>query len=264
MYIASLLHKVQEKEQLSGQEQRDLDEWSGREGRWGLVEPLVDRNRFIAGLKELKEYDTASATRIIFDRLGLRRPHQMQHSNAARRWLSVAAIFLLALAMTWLFVGKRSSAPQTATYNKKDIAPGGNKAILTLSNGTKIILDSSQSGAIARQGAANVLKLKDGRLAYQPIDEKPTATVYNTLSTPRGGEYQLTLPDGSQVWLNAESSITYPVNFAGSERKVKITGEAYFEVVHNHSRPFRVQAGDQLIEDVGTAFNVNAYTDEPG
>jgi len=135
--------------------------------------------------------------------------------------------------------------------------------MLTLANGTRILLDTVQRGAITSQGNSRVLKTDDGRLAYEPVTKKTTSLVYNTLSTPRGGQYQLTLPDGSRVWLNAASSITYPTAFTGDERIVSITGEAYIEVVHNKDQPFRVQAGDQLVEDIGTAFNINAYSDEP-
>jgi ferric-dicitrate binding protein FerR (iron transport regulator) len=115
---------------------------------------------------------------------------------------------------------------------------------------------------VARQTGANLL-LHDGRLTYDPIREKTTETVYNTMTTPRGRQFQLTLPDGTMVWLNAASSIRYPTVFTGTERQVEITGEAYFEVTKNIKMPFRVRVDDRAdIEVLGTHFNVNAYENE--
>jgi ferric-dicitrate binding protein FerR (iron transport regulator) len=112
------------------------------------------------------------------------------------------------------------------------------------------------------QGNTKIIKTDSGRLAYNGTNEKPTEITYNTLSTPKGGQYQLILPDGSKVWLNAASSIRYPTAFVGNSRIVEITGEAYFEVMHNSKVPFEVKTRSQVIEDIGTSFNVNAYTDE--
>jgi transmembrane sensor len=260
LYIASLIHRLQEKEVLSEQELRELREWRDLGNQEEVFQQLMDRKALVAAVKELNDYDDEAAVKEIFSRLGLQSPRRIRRTLLLKRWMA-AAVFLLALAGVWLVMKQKRDSPVIAL--KKDITPGGNKAVLTLGNGTRIILDTTKSGTIAHQGAATILKLDNGRLAYQPINEKPGSIVYNTLSTPRGGEYQLTLPDGSQVWLNAASSITYPTSFSGAERTVKITGEAYIEVARNRSQPFRVQAGDQLIEDIGTAFNVNAYSDEP-
>lgn len=155
---------------------------------------------------------------------------------------------------------------------KNDVAPGGNKAVLTLANGTTIVLDRAHNGQVANQGNVKVVKVNSGLLAYsspqaagggQPaVDGKETVVQFNRLSTPRGGQYQLVLPDGSKVWLNAASSIRYPTAFAGKERKVEITGEVYFEVAHDPDKPFRVVAGDMEVEVLGTHFNINAYEDE--
>ena len=182
------------------------------------------------------------------------------------RWWAVAAILLLVVSGAWWWTRFNRPSPPFGQQETrgKDLQPGGNRAILTLAGGKQIILDSAANGVLTQQGNAQIQKLANGQLAYQRIHEKSTEILYNTLSTPRGGQYQLMLPDGSRVWLNAASSVTYPTAFTGTERRVKITGEAFFEVVHNDRQPFRVQAGDQLIEDIGTAFNVNAYTDEPG
>jgi ferric-dicitrate binding protein FerR (iron transport regulator) len=123
------------------------------------------------------------------------------------------------------------------------------------------MLDSSANGTVSKQGNTTIINT-NGLLAYKALQEKSTAIVYNTLTTGRGNQYQLILPDGSRVWLNAASSITYPTAFTGNNRRVTITGEVYFEVKHNSKSPFIVKTGMQEIEDIGTAFNVNAYPDE--
>jgi ferric-dicitrate binding protein FerR (iron transport regulator) len=154
---------------------------------------------------------------------------------------------------------------------KNDVLPGGNKAVLTLGNGATIILDSAHTGALAQQGNTQVVKLNNGQLLYNhtakngenslTIDHSPLT--YNTLSTPRGGQYQLVLPDGSTVWLNAASSIRFPTAFTGNERNVEITGEAYFEVKKNAAMPFTVKMNNGAsVQVLGTHFNINAYDDE--
>lgn len=148
---------------------------------------------------------------------------------------------------------------------KNDIAPGGNKAVLTLANGASILLDSASNGTLTHQGNINIKKLSNGLVTYNINGRNITpkdAVFYNTISTPRGGEYQVTLSDGTKVWLNAASSIRFPVVFTGNERKVVITGEAYFEVAKNKEMPFKVEANSSEIEVFGTHFNVNAYDDE--
>jgi ferric-dicitrate binding protein FerR (iron transport regulator) len=137
-----------------------------------------------------------------------------------------------------------------------------------LAGGQKILLDSAAAGILAEQGNAQVKKVGDGKLAYEAgggatKGAGAAAPLYNTLTTPRGGQYQLTLPDGTKVWLNAASSLTFPTAFTGSSRTVEMTGEAYFEVAHDKKHPFTVKVSGQTIEDIGTQFNVNAYTDEP-
>jgi len=179
---------------------------------------------------------------------------------------AVIVLFLGSGAYFWLANKKTNDQPVTKVKEPQvqDFLPGGNKAVLTIAGGQRIILDSAANGQLTIQGNAQVTKTANGKLAYSSMgNTRGSIVIYNTLSTPRGGQYQLTLPDGTQVWLNAASSITYPTAFIGKERNVTITGEAYFEVVHNDKMPFKVKAANQLIEDIGTHFNVNAYADEP-
>lgn len=195
-------------------------------------------------------------------------------SKSVRRKLRLPAVaILLIMAMTagfYYFMQEQqvqvvpiSKAVQAAPTN--DALPGGNKAILTLADGSSIILDSANNGVIGEQGNVQVNKLDNGLLAYevnasaqQPISK----SFYNTISTPRGGEYQVTLSDGTKVWLNAASSIRFPAVFDGTERSVEIKGEVYFEVAKNEQKPFRVKAGRSTVEVLGTHFNINAYEDE--
>ncbi|SEN40959.1 FecR protein [Mucilaginibacter gossypiicola] len=146
-------------------------------------------------------------------------------------------------------------------HPKNDALPGGNKAILTLANGKTITLDSAQNGLLAQQGATKINKTRNGQLVYE-AGINADAPVINTISTPRGGQYQLILPDGSKVCLNSESSLTFPTKFTGKTREVTITGEAYFEVSKNPNMPFRVKSDNTTVEVLGTHFNVMAYNDE--
>jgi len=202
---------------------------------------------------------------------------RFQNRNTILRWVSIAAaVALVFITVTIiLFKNDRSvneinqvvefAKPIEKPLYKNDVKPGGNKAILTLADGTKIVLDDASEGALTKQGNTTVIKLDDGRLAYNPqnvtkITSK--AVLYNTLSTPRGGQYCVTLPDGTIVWLNASSSLHFPTAFTGNERKVEVVGEAYFEVAKNAEMPFYVKAGNSEIKVLGTHFNITAYADD--
>jgi len=189
-------------------------------------------------------------------------------------WLRVAAAagIIVSIGTSVYFLNLNSNSSNSGNTAKAvpsqkppdDVPPGGNKAILTLANGQQIILDNAANGVLAQQGASNVVKLDNGQLAYKGTGAKPDEVIYNTLGTPRGGQYRLMLPDGSKVWLNAVSSIRYPTAFTGKERRVEITGEAYFEIVKDASRPFKVSVNSSMeVSVLGTHFNINAYTDEP-
>jgi hypothetical protein len=176
------------------------------------------------------------------------------------RWTAAAAAVLLIGGGTYLIHHRINEKPTIAALHYKgDVLPGHNGAVLHLSDGRTVTLDSAQDGTVARQGTVEAVKV-NGELKYVG---KAKGVSYNDITTGRGRQWQLTLPDGTKVWLNAASSIHYPLTFTGPIREVEITGEAYFEVMHNSGQPFRVKVGDQVIEDIGTAFNINAYRDEP-
>jgi len=181
-----------------------------------------------------------------------------------KKWIAVAAsIILLLSAGTYLWINQRASITATPVV-KNDLQPGLDGAILTLSDGQQIVLDSVHNGILATQGNVSVTKLSNGQLAYHGSHEISAGILYNTLTTPKGRKTSLVLADGTKVWLNAASSLRYPASFSGRERSVEITGEAYFEVAKNAAMPFVVKktGTDYRIQVLGTSFNVNAYDDE--
>jgi ferric-dicitrate binding protein FerR (iron transport regulator) len=182
------------------------------------------------------------------------------------RWLKLtaaAAIFIGLTAGVYYYLAPHSNHPVATSVEKvNDVAaPLGTKAVLTLADGTKIELDSTGNGILAVQGNVKITKQGIGGISYMGT---PAGKVtYNTLSVPRGSRpLNLTLSDGTRVWINVGSSLTYPTVFTGKERKVKMTGEAYFEVAHNSMMPFLVQHNDAMVKVLGTHFNVNTYDDE--
>lgn len=187
------------------------------------------------------------------------------------RIAAAAAVFLAVCFGGYLFYqGRQPAVPVVAKAPvSPDIAPGGNKAVLVLADGTQVPLDSAANGRLARQGNAQVVKTGNGALVYKnaPVDGTTAPVVYNTLRTPVGGQYHISLPDGTTAWLNAASSLKYPTAFPGKERTVDITGEVYFEVAKDAAKPFHVRihtlAGRQCeVEVLGTRFDINAYDDE--
>lgn len=186
-----------------------------------------------------------------------------------RGWFRyAAAIIIIMCAVGAYFWTTNKKTDQTlANGNKQlqpDVPPGGDKAVLTLGDGSKIILDSAANGDLADQGGVQVIKLANGQLLYQVKGLSENEVMLNTMSTPVGGQYQVVLPDGTKVWLNAASSITYPTAFNGKNRQVKISGEAYFEVVSDKTKPFMVDVdGRSSVQVLGTSFNINSYRDEP-
>lgn len=187
---------------------------------------------------------------------------------AFAKWIAVAAVLITVAAGAFYFLLQQKTSNPVAVIKKTtprlvgDVGPGGNKAILKLADGTSVVLDDAVTGTIATQGDATVQKLNDGELAYERKNQHVSIPLYNTISTPRGGQYSVLLPDGSRVWLNAESSLYFPTAFTGNERSVVLTGEAYFEIAHNKDMPFKVQVNDMNVEVLGTHFNIMSYDNE--
>ncbi|MGN6297522.1 MAG: FecR family protein [Ginsengibacter sp.] len=194
-----------------------------------------------------------------------------KNKSVLKPWVriaAVAAIFILVFSGIFHKIeNKKSDQKPTArlampSKKAEAIVPGGNHARLILADGTAIVLDSVQNGKIL-QGSAGISKQNDmlvynGKMAVNPA----MPVTYNTLSTPRGGQYMVVLPDGSKVWLNASSSLHFPTAFVGNSRQVSLTGEAYFEIAKNREKPFLVSVNGMQVEVLGTHFNINAYQDE--
>lgn len=175
------------------------------------------------------------------------------------KWIAASVIFVLCIGAYYLLEDRNEPQQPAVVITASQIQPGRDGAILTLADGSQLSLDSVKNGIIALQDGVTA-KVVNGALVYEGNGSK---IQYNTMSTPKGRQYHLTLPDGTKVWLNAASSIKYPTVFTGGERKVQISGEAYFEVAKNSSHPFRVAVDNGIHIDVlGTSFNLNAYQDD--
>lgn len=180
-------------------------------------------------------------------------------------WLrfTAAAVLLLTLsAGLYLFLNKTTKLSEISLQDQAaDIAPGGNKAVLTLADGKKVVLDEAANGQIADQTGVSIKKTADGQLVYtvENLPEVTAKQAYNTIETPGGGQYRVNLPDGTRVWLNAASSLTYPTVFAATIREVKLIGEGYFEVAKDKSRPFIVNSNELAVRVLGTHFNISNY-----
>ncbi|PTT01430.1 anti-sigma factor [Pedobacter sp. HMWF019] len=183
--------------------------------------------------------------------------------------IAAVAVILLVTGIGIYMMSNRSShkTPSSTFYAKNDISPGSNKAILTLSDGSKISLTDAENGKVADQAGISITKI-DGRLVYElkdPVMKSGSGQtkILNSISTPKGGQYQINLPDGTKVWLNSASSLKFPATFKGfRERKVELEGEAYFEVFKDKKNPFKVLSKHQVVTVFGTHFNINSYADE--
>lgn len=181
------------------------------------------------------------------------------------RWLAgVAALLFLGLGAGWFFLRNNDKGQKENTYTH-NIKPGSNKATLTLANGKKLILADSLQGELATEAGVKITKTKQGQIVYTVAsgeDNGKRALQYNILTTKRSEQFQVILPDGSHVWLDAASSLKYPVAFSGNERKVELTGQGYFEVSHNAAMPFIVKTDKTEVQVLGTHFNISAYDDD--
>lgn len=195
-------------------------------------------------------------------------PFQLPFYKRSFYRISAAAVLLMFVSVcAWLYIQKGEDAQTQISKSQfgTDIAPGGNKAFLTLANGTKLSLTDAVDGEISREAGVVITKADDGQLLYTVVNTNPNkigSPKFNVIETPRGGQYQVSLPDGTRIWLNASSSLRYPTAFTGKERRVELLGEAYFEVAENKNMPFKVISNNQVVEVLGTNFNINAYPEE--
>ena len=230
-------------------------------------EPVIEE--LMAAEKELESYSREQWQPVVESILNGKRSENekggkiRQFGNVYRYAASVIILLSLAVGGYIYYNSKNNNVPvHTAKQASHDIiVPGGNRAVLTLADGSQIILDSAANGTLSHQGKTQIIKLDDGQLAYNAAAGS-SEVLYNTIATPRGGQYQVVLPDGTKVWLNAASSLRFPSTFSGKERIVELTGEGYFEVAKNAAMPFQVKTGEMQVEVLGTHFNVKAYSDE--
>jgi transmembrane sensor len=192
---------------------------------------------------------------------------QLAQKPTLRSWktIGIAAAVIFVIAFGMMFYVQRTAERQikSSTSYHNDIPPGQDKALLTLSDGKKIVLFKVKDGIIAEQNGMAITKTIEGELRYQKINSSlDHRLIYNTLETPRGGQYRVVLPDGTKVWLNAASSLKFPVSFSNVERSVTLDGEAYFEVEENKGKPFIVHTPHQQVEVLGTHFNINSYKED--
>jgi ferric-dicitrate binding protein FerR (iron transport regulator) len=258
IYIATLLHRLHEGGTLAADEQEAIAAWQAANG----ADPILqDRKAITNELRQLKNYDTATAVRTIFGQLDMAVPSRVRRMDTILRWSAAAAVILIMGAIGMLYINRPPNNQTLISLKPKPILPpGGNKAILTLADGSAIVLDSAHNGHLALQGKTDIEK-SDGQLTYKKA-ETTTETLYNTITTPRGGQYAVTLADGTKIWLNAASSLKYPTAFAGMTRQVELTGEAYFEIAADLQKPFKVRLNGMDVQVLGTRFNIKAYQDD--
>lgn len=248
---------------------------SGRlqEGDKATLRKLLDDPRYAQELERIMDEQLASRAAGKYDypevvaRIKQGVEEKIKEQIPVRRiptWarIAAAAVVLIASTLILRMLIRQKPSPQPELVQptaERPIAPGSNKATLTLADGSRITLDSTGKQVIQQDNA--IIHQQQGHLQYTSAGTAENIS-YNILSTPTGGQYQVTLPDGSRVWLNAASSLRFPTAFKGDERNVTLTGEAYFEIAQHASSPFKVMANDVEIEILGTHFNVMAYADE--
>nr|WP_295923849.1 FecR family protein [uncultured Dyadobacter sp.] len=251
----------------SGQEKEELMSLVRKGGHDALLKDYM-KDKWLNVDEGEKLFSQEKSSAILHSILGVAGSAKTKKSRIVRLgWIRyAAAAMLIATGFgVWYNVqnrgGERNIFGQLT--NTADVQPGGNKALLTLSDGSAIALEDVGSGFVAQQGDAEITKAQDGILVYNAKNTvSPGKLTINKITTPKGGQYQVRLPDGSKVWLNANSSIRFPSVFSGNERNVEITGEAYFEVAKDKNKPFKVKFDRSEVQVLGTSFNIMAYPEE--
>ena len=276
------------KQLLQGYKAGELSEAENAE--WEQAMELPETRQLLQQLMEAEmlamnaagDFDMQPWKPVLARILSLDQPEAIEAEEAAQgriyrmpkwTWAAAAAILvLLAAGAAYLFTNESSTPPSVVATIQQEIQPGKDGAVLTLADGRQVVLDSLGNGIVAMEDGAQV-SLKNGKLQYTQLESANKEIQYNTMTTPRGRQFMITLPDGTEVWLNAASSIRFPVEFNSTERRVEVTGEAFFHVKSLQMPafngrpaikvPFVVNVNKQLeVEVLGTQFNVNAYTNE--
>jgi ferric-dicitrate binding protein FerR (iron transport regulator) len=271
-YIASLILGDMQNS-LTATERQELEAWLQENGDNNkLYEDLMDQEKLGSDLNELESYDPQLA----FEKLS---PMIFTNEPAAKRlhfriwWYMVAAVLLLvAGGVAYFSLNKTEQAvvPKTAVFAQKKTpgtAPDSKKAVLILGDGSSIVLNEMNDGNIAQQGNVLIKKIKNGLLEFKLTGEPANTAIFNTIRTPRGSEYEVILDDGSHIWLNSATALQFPVHFINSDRRLALTGEAYFEVKSSvlpsgDKKSFIVSVDNMEVQAVGTAFNISAYKED--
>jgi transmembrane sensor len=269
--IAEIIYNQLQDISLSVDEQRLLETWLQVPANRLLFEREINAEELKEYLLVLMDKEATGRALARFEEKVFGKARAVVSSPAVHRvsfmrraWVRYAAALILLAGAWFLFrTTKRARVLPAPAVTITDVAPGGNKATLILADGSSITLDSANTGRLASQGGTKIIKTANGKIEYEQGGSATGGVFQNTMRVPRGGQYQLTLPDGTKVWLNAASSISYPTAFVGKERSVSVGGEVYFEVAKKANMPFRVKVGDRTtILVLGTSFNINAYNDE--
>lgn len=255
---------------ISAAEEELLFDWMGDSSKSELVKQVFEEliaERPTSQELELVANDTRIAEILSIDKALKQYPGRVFRLAGVSRWFKYAAILLVVIgvgASVWL-LKREDNKSIVKTETQTDIKPGGLKAVLRLGDGTEINLDEVENGLISQRGSVRVVKTANGQIVYDVRESGNQGVEWNTVSTPVGGQFQIALPDGTMVWLNAASSIAFPSKFGGKERRVKVSGELYLDVAKNTKLPFLVDIGQQsVVEVLGTGFNINSYANENG
>ena len=262
--IAQLIAKERLGE-LQDAEREELDRWLEEDEQHQVWKDHLSSPEYVAGMQESfrasEENVEASLKSFHRDHLNNAPVRRLNGGARFNRWWVAAAVLVpLVIAGVWLAEKHSVPVPGPAPV-VADVQPGRNKATLTLANGNRVLLDTGISGQLVQKGGVQI-HYDQGKVEYQGLRLAENDVTYNTLTTAKGGEYQLVLPDGSKVWLNAASSLRYPTSFTGKERHVELTGEAYFEVAQRKDQPFSVGVGGMDVSVLGTEFDIMAYPEE--
>ena len=258
--IAGFIRKT-----LTEAEHDELDAWvESSDDNMLLFEELTDEKNIEANLAWMDKTSTEKNLQLTKKKIEFTPEHK---NLITKKWFyNIAASVILLVAAFGIYKiinNKQSKETSIAKIDQTGIQPGSNKATLTLSNGSVIDLVSTPNGLIKGDNRTIINKSKDGEILYNDSGSSNSEANYNTLTTPKGGQYKVQLPDGSQVWLNAASSLKYPTSFSGTERNVELNGEGYFEIAKDKTKPFKVKLGDgSEVKVLGTHFNIMAYENE--
>jgi len=251
-------------EELSEQENAILNKWLATGDNRTLYSELLNEQVLAEKLMQAHQIDVKGDLKLLMNRIEKPKLIDIRRRTWWRYAAAAVLVLVIGSAAYLLFYNKEQETgtpEQPIASVTNDLPPGSYKARLTLADGSTIVLDSATGGTLAQQGTTQILN-KEGKLVYEGQGKSEDEVYYNVLTTSRGQMYPLFLSDNSKVWINSASSIKFPVRFAGAERRVEITGEAYFEIAHNASKPFIVSVNGVEIKVLGTKFNVNSYTND--